>query len=306
MKILFYRYNSICEPDMIEAFQSFGLTVIEEKTEMTDKSLSSKDRIALLQKHFLESGDEPFLFVFSFNFFPAISDLCQIYNITYVCWSVDSPLAEIYSKSICNSCNRLFLFDKQQYESLKSHNPDCIFHLPLCTNTKRWDSVVCSIGDEDFLKYKSDISFVGSLYTEKDPWLTIEKNNSLSSHTLGFAEALSVAQAKLVGCNTLEDALSDPIADEIVNAYPKQLADDAYCVQPMNRYVAAQHILGMHASSLFRINALAELAKCFSVDLYTRSPLPEMPDGIHLHNGAETLTEMPKIFHLSKINLNKC
>ena len=34
MKVLFYRYNSICEPDFISAFKKIGLEVAEITEEM--------------------------------------------------------------------------------------------------------------------------------------------------------------------------------------------------------------------------------------------------------------------------------
>ena len=368
MRILFYRYNSICEPDLLEAFSSCGLSVVQVTAEITDKSLTNTERINLLREH-LDDRDsaglsEPFLFVFSVNFFPAISDLCEIYQIPYVCWSVDSPLAEIYSKSVLNSCNRLFLFDRQQYNELHELNPDCIFYLPLCTNPQRWDKQIASITDEDKKRFSCDISFIGSLYTEKDPYLSMIGNtstkdsdhknpspenketglasNSLSDRVIGFADGLVSAQLSLTGCNILEDALTDETAHQIASAQSRiSLSSDGF-VKNMDRYIAGEHVLGMHASSLYRINALKALSEHFDVSLYTRSPLPDsfqkhitdhpadlytektaadktatgshqfsddrpgkFPGcGIHIHPGVQTLTEMPRIFNLSKINLN--
>ena len=48
MNIIFYRYNSIYEPDMIDAFTRSGLNVIEITEEMTDKDISNARRIELL------------------------------------------------------------------------------------------------------------------------------------------------------------------------------------------------------------------------------------------------------------------
>lgn len=38
MKIYFYRYNSICEPDVIDSFKRLGLQVDEETIEMYKKT----------------------------------------------------------------------------------------------------------------------------------------------------------------------------------------------------------------------------------------------------------------------------
>lgn len=39
MEILFHRYGSICEPDIIEAFRSLGVEVIEEDREIYEKNI---------------------------------------------------------------------------------------------------------------------------------------------------------------------------------------------------------------------------------------------------------------------------
>ena len=40
MKLLFYRYGNICEPDIIEAFQELGFGVEKITTEITNKAVS--------------------------------------------------------------------------------------------------------------------------------------------------------------------------------------------------------------------------------------------------------------------------
>ena len=37
MKIFIYRYGSLCEPDIIDAFRRIGLTVDEETAEIRNK-----------------------------------------------------------------------------------------------------------------------------------------------------------------------------------------------------------------------------------------------------------------------------
>ena len=66
MKLLFYRYGSICEPDVIDGFQELGHTVREITTEMTNKSLTPQESIQIVSNALLE---HPVDFVFSINFF---------------------------------------------------------------------------------------------------------------------------------------------------------------------------------------------------------------------------------------------
>ena len=137
MKLLFYRYGSICEPDIIEAFKTLNITVFEEDTEIRQKSIAPDVRIQLLAEQIL-THQVPL--VFSINYFPYISEVCQRLNVIYACLSVDCPVLELFSASIRNSCNRIFLFDYHQYLQFKDENPSCIFYLPLGTNVDRWDS----------------------------------------------------------------------------------------------------------------------------------------------------------------------
>lgn len=45
MKIYFYRYGSICEPDVIDSFKRLGLDVDEEIIEISNKNLSPSECI---------------------------------------------------------------------------------------------------------------------------------------------------------------------------------------------------------------------------------------------------------------------
>ena len=49
MNVLIYRYGSICEPDIIEAFQKLQLNVIEEATEMNQKNLLPSEQVKLVK-----------------------------------------------------------------------------------------------------------------------------------------------------------------------------------------------------------------------------------------------------------------
>ena len=127
MEILFHRYGSICEPDIIEAFRSLGVMVDEEDSEIHQKNISGDVRIKILAERILTKKPA---FVFSINYFPYISEVCQKLNVLYVCLSVDCPVLEFFSNSIHNDCNRIFLFDYNQYLQFKDENPECIFYYP--------------------------------------------------------------------------------------------------------------------------------------------------------------------------------
>lgn len=295
MNILFYRYGSICEPDILQVFHDLGFNIIEESTEIVQKSIPASTRIQLLAEKLLT---QPVWFVFSINFFPHVSDVCEKLQIPYVCWSVDCPVLELFSVSIRNCCNRIFLFDYTQYERFHNENPNGIFYLPLATNPNRWDDVIAGMSKEDKSKYDADISFVGSLYTEKSPLSALQ----IPSYTKGLIAGITQAQSKVYGYNFLEEMVTEDMISAFKTAVPSYISIPNP-FENTDKYVAAHYYLGMAVAETERIQTLNALAKDFEVALYTRSEVSQLCN-VTCRGGVSTLTEMPKVFHCSKINLN--
>ncbi len=95
MNILIYRYGSICEPDIIEAFNRMSVHVDEVTDEIYNKKITPAEGITVLKKR-LDSGTA-YSLVFTVNFFPWIAEVCSIYGIMYFSLIVDSPVMELYS-----------------------------------------------------------------------------------------------------------------------------------------------------------------------------------------------------------------
>ena len=304
MEILFHRYGSICEPDIIEAFRSLGINVIEENSEIYEKHISGEMRIKVLAENVLTKKPA---FVFSINYFPYISEVCQKLNVMYVCLSVDCPVLEFFSNSIHNSCNRIFLFDYNQYLQFKDENPDCIFYLPLGTNVDRWDEVLGEIknGVNEKSRWLYDVSMVGSLYNEKSPYDNLE----MEPFARGFSDGIIEAQLKLPGLDLVYETINQKTIDAIKEAKDKTgkkpweqfVLADAF--GDTDEYVTANYYLAMRVSEQERIRLLNMLAEKFKVDLFTRSDASSLKD-VKIHGGVSTHKEMPEIFYRSKINLN--
>lgn len=295
MNILFYQYGSICEPDIIEGFEELGFHVDSISDEITNKSLTGKDQIYLINQALSKKN---YQFVFTVNFYPAISECCNIYHIPYLCLIVDSPVLELYSDALKNPCNRIFLFDRALYEEFSPANPDCIFHIPLATNVRRWDAVLSRASTSQKSAFASDISFIGSLYSEKCPYYELHFG---SDYYKGYIEGLLQAQKKVYGYFFLEEALSDTLVKEIVSHTPSfyefpERSNKNY------RAALAQFYLGPKITEMERTEMLTALGTHFSVDLYSGSNAKNLP--VNYRGRVKTHTEMPLVFHESAINLN--
>lgn len=295
MNILFYRYGSICEPDIISGFQESGNHVSEITLEIHNKQTTPLEGLTALKNElFAHSYD----FVFSVNFYPFIAEVCNIFQIRYLCWTVDSPVLELYSDSLLLPWNRIFLFDQAQYEEFHPRNPSCIFHLPLACNPARYSPVLGSASPSAAVRYSSDLSFVGSLYTEKCPY---DRLVSTDAYLTGYLEGIMEAQEKLYGCYFLENVLPDSIVDAFRLSMPdfylppeKSLRND--------RAVIAQYYLCSKITSMERLRTMRLLGERHTLHLYTGSDTTGLP--VKNCGRVKTHTEMPLVFRHSKINLN--
>ncbi|MCR4922714.1 MAG: glycosyltransferase [Lachnospiraceae bacterium] len=296
LNMVFYRYGSICEPDMIDAFKSAGLKVFEIDEEIKNKEILPSRQVELVDREIRRHGP---LFVFSINFFPALAEICSIHGTFYLCQTVDSPVNQLFSRSITKKTNRIFLFDKGQYRRFHGYNEGRIFHLPLSANVERYDRVISSIGEEDRKKYSNDIAFVGSLYSEKND---LNKATDISPYTKGYIDGLINSQKSVYGAFFIEDALNDRVIKELKEIFPELFRFDK-AIEETDSYIAANSLIAPGIAERERVETLNMLAKSFKVTLYTRSDRGEL-SGVDVRGGVSTHLEMPKIFNLSKINLN--
>lgn len=250
MNFLFYRYNSICEPYMINSLQSLGHTIKTIDTEITWKNVPARKVVEIVSDILLQ---ESFDGLISVNYYPVLSEICRIFKLRYLSWTVDSPVLELLSDTISNEYNRLFLFDYQQYQDLVMYNPDNIFYLPLATNTTHWDNIINSSKNNS--KYQSDISFVGSLYTEKCPYDNII---APSKHLSGYLDGIMAAQEKIYGYFFLDEVLPDSIIQEFIQCMPNYYIPPERARRDNAKIIALQY-LGMKISSTERIKAMTLL-----------------------------------------------
>lgn len=295
MNILFYRYGSICEPDIIASFKHLGFEITEDTREVYNKQLLPSDCIKGLNELLKQ---DTYSFVFSINFFPSVSDVCNIWGIPYLCLIVDSPVLELFSTSLANPCNKIFLFDRQLYNDFHHINPDGIFHIPLATNVRDNYATATMASAADRARFSSDISFIGSLYSEKCLYNQI----TLPEKMRGYVDGLIEAQLLVYGYNFIEECVTPELIEAFCKVRP-ELINFPDSMKVDTKAVIAQHIISVKVAEQERLRYLKVLSEHYNVDLYTGSDTSSMPL-IHNRGFAKTNTEMPIIFHQSKINLN--
>jgi spore maturation protein CgeB len=238
--------------------------------------------------------------VFSYDYFPMLSMICEINQLPYFSWIYDCPMYTLMSKTLSNPCNYIFCFDRLYTQYLQELGAMHCFHYPLAEciledKTGGKDLKCQSIEDEK----QVDISFVGNLYNDTKNRL---RKAELSSYAAGYVEGLISAQLLVYGYNFVRDSMPEDIVKEIIQACDLTLGQEY--IQDEGRLAA--DAVGMEISAREREMVLRRLGEHFPVELYTGSKLPPslQTETIHTHGYADYETEVPHIFSSSKININ--
>lgn len=292
MKLLFLDSPSFGKTDMISAFEQKGFDVqLFYHEKLFDYNCKEFD------DYFddLTAGGG-YSFVFSLNYYPSISNGCNRNHIKYLAFTYDSPLVSLYSYTLINPCNYVFLFDKATYLEFAGAGIPTVYYLPLCANTERLSAM--RLPDDKKSVVSSDVSFVGSLYNEEHNFL--DRMTDLDSYTKGYLDAIMNSQLKVNGYFFLEELLTP----DILAAMKKSLE---YKTQPggteSDAFVYANYFLARKMTAIERQKLLSLASEHYDTKLYTHNPTPELP---HVKNmGAiDYYDVMPHVFKNSNINLN--
>ncbi|MBQ8166674.1 MAG: glycosyltransferase [Lachnospiraceae bacterium] len=294
MNIIYCRWGSICEDGIMNAFKRLKHNIIDFHRLFDSVDYDKAYLKALADCIQANPGTDC---VFSVNFQPIVARVCKVFKLPYISWTVDCPSFQLYSETITYPTNRIFVLDKLQAQKFAPMNPDNIYHMPMACDLATWDSV--KITAADHREYDCDISFVGSLYSEKCKYNFIE--NDLPEHMQGYVKGLVDAQLQVYGYNLIEDSITDQWAADFKKYVGWVPLGDDY-IEDVKGIVADMYI-GEKCTEQERIRTLKAISESFNMDFYTLSDTSMLPK-INNRGGADSNRMQPRIFKCSKINLN--
>ena len=286
MKILFIEWASFGNEDIKEAFIAEGHQTVCFLFSNKDGRRSAEIESELTSALHKETPDV----VFSFNYFPVISNVCKKEDIKYISWIYDSPYVMLYSYTVINPCNIIYIFDKELYLEFHNAGITTVHYLPMAANTDRLDTIAA-------VPLTYDISFIGSLYTEKHNFF--ERMTALSDYTKGYLDAIMAAQMKVQGYNFIQESLS-PIMDDLYKALPMDPNPDGV---ESKEYLYAQYVINRKITGLERMELLTAITENHILDLFTHDKNFSM-NNLRNHGTVDYYSQMPQIFKQSRINLN--
>lgn len=302
MKILFIEWASFGNEDMKEAFRAEGHSLVCFPFSNRDGRADTQIETELSGVLRKETPDA----VFSFNYFPVISQACKKEAVPYLSWIYDSPYVMLYSYTAINPCNVIYVFDKELYMEFHNAGIHTVHYLPMAANTARLDAMCpagtdCQTADtisgQPRFPMPYDISFVGSLYTEQHNFY--DRMTNLPEYAKGYLEALMEAQMKVQGYNFIQESLS-PIMDDLYKALPMDPNPDGV---ESREYLYAQYMINRKITGLERTRLLTAVAKHHTLDLFTHDTNITMAN-LRNHGTVDYYHQMPLVFKQSRINLN--
>ncbi len=287
MKILLYDIGSYTQKDLIYYLKQAGCqceNILYKVTDLyEDNFFERKFTEQLLSNHFD--------FVMSTNFSPIVARICYKHNKKYLAWIYDSPINTDHIEYYQYPTSYLFLFDRIESERIKKLGGINIFHLPLATNPQRLSSL--KITEADKQNYSCDISFIGQFY---DNQLTQIMSIQDDYHK-GYINAILDTQLKIYGYNFIDDI----VTDELINDLNQRLANCGITEKLTRRaviFTLAEQVT--HTERLALLNLFGQFS---NVHYYSTKQPPSLSH-LTYQGTAYYFTEMPKIFLLSKLNLN--
>lgn len=285
MKVIYYYWGELPAELLMEQFTKVG---IEYKPVSPERvSFDYDEKFIEAMKQYINEGTD-YDAVFSFNYFPDLSRVAQECGIKYISWVYDSPHLTLESLTLSNPCNYVFVFDYALYARYEAMGINTVHYLPLPAR------IVNEIDDCNKVDYEHEITFLGNLYDgEQDQYGQI---NSLPEYFRGYLEAVINAQMRIYGADIIDELIDNKIYSKISKYVSTELGSD-YRKCGLEIF---KNILRRRVTRNERIEILNRLGK--KVDLYCGSQHPELP--VNNKGFADYYSEMPKIFHGSKINLN--
>lgn len=298
MKVFFINISSFGNEDFRDALLKFRLN--GKKTEIYNHDFENhgerNDPVKeeeMLKAIKRESPD----FAFSFNYYPIVSKVCQKAGLKYISWVYDNPHIALYSYTLINSCNEVFLFDSKMYDDFASQGINTVHYMPLAVNVERLDNMEISKEIRD--RYHSDICFIGSLYTEEHNFYD-RMLPMLDEYTKGYLEGLMESQMRVQGCNFIKKSLNNKIIESMYKALPIEPNQDG---AESREYIYADYVINRKITGIERLEILKKIGERWTVDLYTKDETVRA-EGVRNHGIAFYYQNMPCIFKCADINLN--
>ncbi len=238
-----------------------------------------------------------------FNYFPMISSICEVAGIKYISWIYDAPHKTLYSKTVFNKCNFIYIFDRQFYQVVRDMGVKNVFYQPLAASPEYFGKQI-NVPTQKLLEQSEleniweSITFIGMLYRDHHDYY--ERLTGMKEAVKTNIDTILEQQIFCYKDNIVQRELTDTLAYDIYEKANLHLEDPRYF---NDVYEFAADLIRKKATAVEREAALAGLSQKFPVVIYTDVRTDDLPRILN-YGYADYDNKMPHVFKESAVNLN--
>lgn len=164
MRLILYSWQANNEQILADNLIKMGFDVVWFRKECKHYTRDMELAMEMIQTIHREGAEA----VVSFNYFPIVSMICHTCGILYYAWVYDCPHFTLYAKQVGDPGNHIGIFDREMVRRLEEdYGITTVYHAPLSVDAEYFGNVLARASQTERDRYRCDISFVGSLYTDE-------------------------------------------------------------------------------------------------------------------------------------------
>ncbi len=305
MKLLLFTWDGLNDSVLKNNLEKLGHTIKHLNRAITNPNTDFALAQELMQINATDSIDG----IITFNYIPIVAMTCDIIKKPYFCWVFDSPHYTLYSQTVHYPTNHIGIFDRALVEELQQKGVQTVFHLPLAVDSFYFQKIIQKTnGHASRIPVKSDVSFVGSLYTDARKMNLYDAFHE-DNDTWNSIDAAIKLQQFNFNDNLLNknSSVNYEYLGQLIAQNGEAFGND-YFITPAE--VSVSSILEKKVTINERYDILDAVAyyckqNGHEMRLYTTSDTSKDPHLNEINLGPALYdTEMPLVFAQSKININ--
>lgn len=290
MKLLIYQWNSYFQYDIYEICKESNIIF-----EVFSWTFQSKNEDEKFEQWFEEHMDcRAFDALLSVNYWPLLAQVCHRHGIKYIAWCYDCPLnVEKIEETLGHPTNHVFFFDRMQFQKYRQAGFETVYHLPMGVNSTRLRNL--QISKEEYERYEAQVSFIGNLYNSRLQEILAPMND----YTRGYLKAVMDLQSQIYGYYFFDEVISEEFIQDINSQYLEKEPDTKF-------QLSREALTFAMASEITRQDRIILLNLCgrrYHTKFYSYED-SELIKNVEKCKALDYISEMPKMFFCSKINLN--
>lgn len=290
MKILIYHWIAYSNRFLEENLKRMGHEVILwYDNKFKEESIESIEKLCV-------ELDKGYDVVFSYNYFKVVALACHEKVVPYFSWTQDSPMLSLYDETCYFDTNFFFCFDYEQLEGMKKRGVKNAFYFPLATDVSWLNRTADNSTVKDVANYKADISFVGSLYTERNMLATL---NGLPEFIKGYFAGIVEAQLTLPSIRFSQVDIPLDVKEALRHSLNFTGTEES----KVKYDELIDNLIDRQVTVIERERLIEHLSHKNNFKLYTTSDTGKFPL-VKNCGTVDYYDQMPKVFRQSLVNMN--